>query len=156
MFCTNCGRELQDGEVCTCIQENHENDSNNYYAGTYYDPMQAYNVQDDASVNKQLPPRIDYPEGYKIKKKYVAVILALSVGMYGIHNFYLGKKDKALVQVLLSTVGAIFTVGISLIAVTIWAAVEGILLFTENIDRDADGYKIQTFEEAVAAKINKD
>ena len=42
--------------------------------------------------------RTDYPEGYKIKKKYVAVILAFTFGWLGIHNFYLGNKTKAIVK----------------------------------------------------------
>lgn len=95
------------------------------------------------------PARTDYPMGYKIKKKYVAVILAASLGPFGIHNFYLGNKNRALAQVLLSTVGALFTFGISTAAVSVWALVEAVLLLTENIDADGEGYKIQTFEESL-------
>ncbi len=175
MFCTKCGRELQDGEVCTCTQTNgeanmprvdenpvdngqdyyQENNNAVYYQGAYYNPNQAYN-QENPAKNKDIPARTDYPEGYKIKKKYVAVLLAWTFGMYGIHNFYLGKSDKALAQVLLSTVGAILTVGLSFIAVCIWATVEAVLLLTEKSDKDGNGYKIQTLEESIAKQINKD
>ena len=94
--------------------------------------------------------RTDYPEGYKIKKKYVAVILAFTFGWLGIHNFYLGNKTKAIVQVILGTVGAIF-VGVGTLAAAIWAIVEGILLLTESVDSDGDGFKIQTIDEAINA-----
>ena len=205
MFCANCGKELQEGEVCTCTQKTEAVNDNppvdysesettvlgtqgsqpqvneepvqqesfnpepqqgyynpvvnnvNVFPGAYYDPTQAYTEeQEDPAKNKKLPPRCDYPEGYKIKKKYVAVLLALSIGVFGIHNYYLGESNKGLIQLLLATVGGIFTVGIATIAVAVWATVEGVLLFTENIDRDANGYKIQTFEEAIAAQMKKD
>jgi len=191
MFCPNCGKELQEGEVCTCTQTNEEAvkaapvqepvaedipvqeaPQQNYYAppvqqegfnpqannvavfpGTYYDPQKAY---ENAQPEEKLPARCDYPEGYKIKKKYVAVLLAASLGMFGIHNFYLGNKDKALAQVLISTVGGLLSFGVGFIAVSVWAIVETVLLLTEDIDRDFNGFKIQTFEEAIAAQMKKD
>ena len=170
MFCANCGKELAEGEVCTCTQENTvpqteevqqeyynpENINPSYYVGTYYDPSSALNAKQEQEEIKKLPARTDYPEGYKIKKKYVAVLLAFSLGTFGIHNFYLGKSEKAIAQVILSTVGALLTFGISAIAVTIWATVEGVLLLTEDKDKDANGYKIQTFEESLAKQMNKD
>jgi TM2 domain-containing membrane protein YozV len=185
MFCPNCGKELAEGEICTCAQTNEEiventakteapaaeaEQPNNFnppieqegfnpqmnapfvFPGTYYDPQKAY---ENAQPEEKLPARTDYPEGYKIKKKYVAVLLAASLGMFGIHNFYLGNKDKALAQVLIATVGGILSLGLSFAAVTIWATVEAVLLLTEDIDRDANGYKIQTFEEAVANQMKK-
>ena len=176
MFCGNCGKELKEGEVCTCTQINEtpvqeaqaaqqtpqqaqyvqQGYNPNYIAfpGAYYDPTEAIN--NSVPVEKEnVPARTDYPEGYKIKKKYVAVLLALSVGVFGIHNFYLGNSNKGLAQLLVATVGGLFTFGIATIGVTIWATVEGVLLFTENIDKDSNGYKIQTFEESVAKAMNK-
>ena len=100
-----------------------------------------------------MPARTDYPEGYKIKKKYVAVILALWLGPFGIHHFYLGDKTKGIVKILLSTVGALVAVG-PLVA-TIWSIVDAVMLLTENTDRDAEGFKIQTFEEALVAQRMK-
>lgn len=113
---------------------------NGYYAPpVYYPPTKP-------------APRTDYPEGYKIKKKYVAVILAASLGVFGIHNFYLGNRSKALTQVLLSTVAGLFTLGISTAVVSIWSLVECVMLLTENEDTDANGFKIQTLEEALNPK----
>ena len=186
MFCPNCGKELAEGEVCTCTPANEEIVNNPpeeapqtfepvqeapqgaysepeqqfqqdfnpvVFPGAYYDPSQAYSNNE---TKEKIPARIDYPEGYKIKKKYVAVLLAASLGMFGIHNYYLGNNDKALAQVLIATVGGLLTFGLGLIATTIWATVEAVLLLTENIDKDSNGYKIQTFEESLAAQLKKD
>lgn len=190
MFCANCGKELKEGEVCTCTQTNEEiienppvqktaaeeapveayynpeaqqnyynpevnNTNYNVFPGAYYDPTQAYNAQNQEPKEK-IPARTDYPEGYKIKKKHVAVLLALSFGVFGIHNFYLGNSNRGLAQVLVATVGGLFSFGLATIGVLIWATVEAVLLLTENIDKDSNGYKIQTFEESLAKQINKD
>ena len=62
------------------------------------------------------------------KSKLVAGLLALFVGHFGIHNFYLGHTGKGILQLLLS-----FT-GIS----SIWALIEAIMIFTGSIT-DSDG-----------------
>lgn len=185
MNCPNCGRELAEGEVCNCTQENEQaqefnaspsQPEQNYYdpsvqqgyynpnvqqgvynqqqyqtQGTYYDPNAAYY---NPPAPEKGPARTDYPKGYKIKKKYAAVILAATLGVFGIHNFYLGNTGKAIAQVLIATVGSLF-LGIGFVAAYVWATVEAVLLLIESIDRDADGYKIQTFEEALAKEMNK-
>ncbi|MDD6355534.1 MAG: TM2 domain-containing protein [Oscillospiraceae bacterium] len=179
MICPNCGREVNEGETCVCgagettplntpeqDTTNAGNDSqseptytnsnpNTYYQSpqqpnpNYYNPNGGQQYYNPGMVYVQKA-RTDYPEGYKIKKKYVAVILAFTFGWLGIHNFYLGNKTKAIVQVLLGTVGAIF-VGVGTLAAAIWAIVEGVLLLTESIDSDGEGFKIQTIDEAINA-----
>lgn len=178
MICPNCGRELADGEICTCQQNNNENaqnvysdvhqsepvNENNYYNqnaepnyGTYYNPnaqqQNSYYQQNPqqpyyAPVPEAAPARTDYPQGYKIKKKYVAVLLAASLGFIGIHNYYLGDSSKGLAKILLTTVGSLLF-GLGPVAASIWALVETVQLLTEDIDKDANGFKIQTFEESL-------
>ena len=181
MNCPNCGKELAEGEVCTCTQENEQTkevnqlppqQQQNYYdpssqqqsyynpqvnpqtiyPGAYYDPSQAYN---NANSPEKLPARTDYPEGYKIKKKYVAVILAATLGVFGIHNFYLGNSSKGIAQLIVATAGTLLF-GIGLAVSYVWAIVETVFLLTEKIDRDAEGFKIQTFEEALAKEMKNE
>lgn len=145
MNCPNCNRELLEGEYCNCTA----NQTAQTQAPpvqtppepqTYYNPMPIINPQ----------PRTDYPQGYKIKKKYVAVILAALLGPFGIHNFYLGKRERGTAQLLLCTVGSLLF-GLGAIAAAIWAIVEAVQLLTEDINADAEGYKIQTLDEAFRA-----
>jgi len=120
---------------------------NAYQSPTYGDPNAAYQQPYYAPV-AEVPARTDYPEGYKIKRKYVAVLLGLWLGAFGIHNFYLGNQSKAIAQLLLSTVGSLlFFIGP--VAASVWAMVETVQILTESIDKDANGFKIQTFEEAL-------
>lgn len=170
-FCPNCGKELAEGEICACANQPVEQPAPQtepqpeytapqpeaapqpeYYAPQqeYYDPaQQQYGAPFYAAPVAPSKPaaRTDYPEGYKIKKKYVAVLLGYCLGVFGIHNFYLGNKNKGLAQVLLTTVGSIFTFGFSAVAVAIWSIVETTLILTEDINADANGFKIKTLEE---------
>jgi TM2 domain-containing membrane protein YozV len=176
MICPNCGRELAEGEVCNCQQPqqeavNQEPQQNNYYQPepqNYYQPeQQAYYSPEQQPQQPQQPQgnnyyypndaqyyapvgkpkaRTDYPEGYKIKKKYVAVLLGVTLGLFGIHNFYLGNTNKAIGQIVLTVVGGLLF-GIGTAASLIWAIVETALILTEETDADANGFKIQTFAE---------
>jgi TM2 domain-containing membrane protein YozV len=71
------------------------------------------------------------------KSRVVAGVLALFFGGLGIHNFYLGYNDKAVAQLLLSTLGLLILIG-PLIA-GVWAFIEAIQLFTGGIRYDAKG-----------------
>lgn len=130
---------------------------NEYYQPAQ--PNQAYQPPQDAPYFAPVPPqmpmampaRTDYPLGYPIKRKYVAVILAVTLGAFGLHNFYLGKSGKALAQLLIATLGSLFF-GLGFMAAQIWAFVEAVQLFSEKTNTDANGFKIQTFEEALVAE----
>lgn len=117
----------------------------------YYNPYQQQPQPQYYAPEPKKPASTEYPEGYKIKKKYVTVLLGFFLGAFGIHNFYLGYSSKAIAQLLLSTVGAIFVIGpvVSLI----WSLVETVLILTENMDADAENYKIMTFEESLARTL---
>lgn len=93
-------------------------------------------------------PRTDYPEGYKIKKKLVAVILGWTLGYLGIHNFYLGNQNKAIAQLLICLIGNLFF-GLGFIAAAVWAMVDTVKLLTESNNIDGNGFKIMTFEESL-------
>lgn len=73
------------------------------------------------------------PDGMPLKSKMVAGLLGIFVGGLGIHNFYLGNTNKAIIQIVVTFV----TCGIG----SIWGLVEGILILTgsPNYSTDADG-----------------
>lgn len=81
-----------------------------------------YNIQDSSNM----------------KSKTTAGILAIFIGYLGIHNFYLGYTGKAISQLLLTCVGWLLCFTGPIIA-CIWGIVEGIMIFTGNINTDAQG-----------------
>ena len=77
------------------------------------------------------------------KSKVAAGLLALFLGSYGVHNFYLGYTGKAVTQLLLTIIGfplCFVLIGFPMIAgASIWAFVEAIMIFAGSINKDAKG-----------------
>lgn len=66
-------------------------------------------------------------------RRILAGIMGVLFGAYGVHNFIYGYTTKGIIQILMSTILAIFTCGLSAIAAYIWGLVEGILILTDQI-----------------------
>lgn len=64
------------------------------------------------------------------KSRTVAGILALTLGIFGAHNFYIGHKPKAVTQLVMSTVGGVFSCGVSTVVIGFWALAEAVGFFT--------------------------
>ena len=77
------------------------------------------------------------------KSKLVAGLLAILIGTFGVHNFYLGYTKKAVTQLVLTIIGMVLScivIGVFvIIGVSIWGLVEGIMIFTGSINQDANG-----------------
>ena len=81
------------------------------------------------------PPQYQPQAGYVQKSRVAAGILAILLGTYGIHSFYLGNTSKGLMQLLLS----LFTCGIGAIVMLIWGIVDGVRILDGRINTDANG-----------------
>lgn len=121
MYCKNCGNEV-DGNAAVCLKCG-------FAAGTgkNYCPFCGKETNEYAAVciscgKSLIPPRDER------KSKIAAGLLGILIPI-GIHSFYLGFNGKGIAQLLLSFIG----VG------SVWSVIEGILILTGNIDRDADG-----------------
>ena len=77
------------------------------------------------------------------KQKMIAGLLAIFLGAYGVHNFYLGFKKKAITQLIIGVVGFLLSfiiIGIIPLAVVgVWAIIDAVNIFTGKIACDADG-----------------
>jgi len=77
------------------------------------------------------------------KQKLVAGLLAIFLGCYGVHNFYLGYTKKAVIQLVCTIVGLVLSIiligAFVVLGISIWAWVEAIMIFTGKIDTDANG-----------------
>ncbi len=67
-------------------------------------------------------------------------LFGIFLGAFGVHNFYLGYTEKAVIQLLLGTVGALLIVGPMISG--IWGLIEGIMILTGHIDKDGQGQPI--------------
>ncbi|MBN3457861.1 TM2 domain-containing protein [Mycobacterium sp. DSM 3803] len=89
------------------------------------------------SYPQQSPPYGQQPDAVQ-KSKVVAGILGILLGSIGIHNFYLGKTGRGIVQIIVTVV----TFGIG----GIWGFIEGILILVSkpgtSWHRDAAGVEL--------------
>lgn len=68
------------------------------------------------------------PAGYAPKSKIVAGILGIVLGAFGIHNFYLGRTTRAIVQLVITVV----SFGTLAFIPAVWGLVEGILILVSQ------------------------
>lgn len=78
---------------------------------------------------------IDPPPGYCQRSRMAAGILAILMGTYGVHSFYLGNTSRGLMQLLVS----LLTCGVGAIVMLIWGILDGIKLLDGRINTDANG-----------------
>lgn len=76
----------------------------------------------------------------KSKSKSLAGILGMFLGVYGVHNFYLGNTGKAVAQLLLGTLGSVVVVGP--IVSQVWGVIEGVQILSGTITVDGLGNPI--------------
>ena len=84
-------------------------------------------------TQEYVAPPVEKEKPYGDKNRYTAGILAVLLGVFGVHNFYLGYTKKAIIQLIL---------GLSVVFVyvsVIWGIYEGILLFTDKLNVDGKG-----------------
>jgi TM2 domain-containing membrane protein YozV len=98
--------------------------------------------QPAASSFSQPPPQPQAQTYPNQKSKLVAGLLAIiGLGMYGVHNFYLGFNGKAILQLLLGTVGWIIIIGPVISG--IWGLIEGIMILCTPNGKDAKGIPLK-------------
>ncbi|MFD2841603.1 TM2 domain-containing protein [Populibacterium corticicola] len=123
------------------------NSGNPYQSGQPYggpqqgQPYQQQPYGQQGPYGGQQPPYMQPPTGQK--SKIVAGILGILLGVFGVHNFYLGNTGKAVAQLLITVV----SVGTLAVISSIWGLVEGILILVSKPGdpwhRDARGFELQ-------------
>ncbi len=69
------------------------------------------------------------------KSKMAAGLLGIFLGVFGVHNFYLGYTGKAIAQLLISVLSCGFLALVS----EIWGLIEGIMILSGSINTDGNG-----------------
>ena len=88
-------------------------------------------------MNTLHGPQMVYP--HMQKSKLVMLLLAIFLGWAGGHNFYIGFTSKAVAQLLIS----ILSFGLLAPVSSIWALIEGIVLFGNQHAIDSNGIPLK-------------
>ena len=116
-FCTNCGQELEEN-VSFCLNCGKEVNSSK-------------KTQENSKVNNNA----NKINGVVQKSKIAAGLLAIFLGSFGVHNFYLGYTNKAVAQLLIT----LLSCGTLSFVSGTWALVEGVMILTGSMNADAEG-----------------
>ena len=96
-------------------------------------PMQAYGQGQPAQPYGQQGMIMQQQVGSR--SKIVTFLLGFFLGVFGVHNFYLGKTGLGITQLLIT----VLTFGLGMIITGPWALIESILALASSNFRDGDG-----------------
>lgn len=150
-ICKVCGRAMDDNynvcPYCGTVPGDARDDSQQtepqqsdmgYNAPPQY---QAPPLRND--INQKNEPPEYTPAPRPQRSAYVAAILAVFLGAFGVHNFYLDRKNRALMQLLIAVIGAALTFGVATLAMEVWAVIEGVKILKGEINTDGTGNMIK-------------
>lgn len=137
MYCKNCGQEIDNlAEICVHCGVKVGNGTK-YCKNCGFELPAGAEFCTNCGVSNNAAPNQAPEASAKSKSKIAAGLLAIFLGAYGVHNFYLGFTKRAVIQLLVS----ILTCGIGAAVISIWALIEGIfyLVGKEGYTTDANG-----------------
>lgn len=141
-YCKNCGEPYMTDEAVMCVKCGVAKGQGSNYCHNCGKP-----VAPQASVCLNCGVATTQAVPADAKSKIAAGLLAIFLGAFGVHNFYLGYTTKAITQLVLTIVGFVLScivVGIFLVlGIEIWGIVEGVMILTGKIDRDANGIPLK-------------
>lgn len=142
MFCKNCGEQYATDQAVICVKCGTAKGQ-----GANFCPNCGKPVNPLSEVCMSCGVALKNIAQYQPKSKILAGLLGIFLGAFGVHNFYLGYTSKAVIQLVCSIVGLILScvvIGIFVVlGIEIWGLVEGILILTGKIDKDAKGVPLE-------------
>lgn len=133
MYCKNCGKEMEPtAKMCqACGTELGKSINYCSRCGAKREPCESKCKNCGIEI---VPSSAKKAKEHAPRSKIAAGVLAILLGTWGIHNFYLGYYWRGAAQFLLGWMGQIF--GYFWIISAVWAFIEAIMLFCGAIDKD--------------------
>lgn len=140
-YCKHCGQPYQTDEAVMCVKCGAPKGKGTNFChncGKSIDPNAAVCMTCGVATTSVKPA--------DAKSKIAAGLLGIFLGCFGVHNFYLGYTQKAVIQLVATIVGFLLCcIGIGVfivLGVEIWGLIEGIMILTGSINKDGDGNPI--------------
>lgn len=105
--------------------------------GQYYAPPQPPYGQHLYGQAPYAPPRqpyasVPYAPPIVTKDHVAAGLLAIFLGVFGVHKFYLGYNTAGFIMLAITILGSIFTIGLAAGAMLVISLIEGIIYLTKS------------------------
>ena len=131
MYCRNCGSLMND-QAAICITCGVPVGKGNNYCpmcGETTDSMSQICMKCGVNLNANGEQ----------KSKLAAGLFGIFLGVFGVHRFYLGHIGIGVAQLLITVLSCGFLSGVSFI----WGLIEGILILSGSINKDAKGVPLR-------------
>lgn len=133
--CPYCGKKADAQETETDQQQSAEQTAESNFAYGAPGAENAYTQQ--PPVQENIPEYIPAPKPQR--SAYVAAFLALFFGVFGLHDFYLDRHNKAIIKLLVSLLGC----GIGAVIIEIISIIDAVKLLKGEINVDGKGEMIK-------------
>jgi TM2 domain-containing membrane protein YozV len=124
MYCRNCAAQI-DPKAVVCVHCGVPPRAERKFCGNCAEPTEA---------NQVVCVKCGASMGQVGKDKVAAGILALLLGTFGIHKFYLGYNTEGVLMLLISIVGGIILCAVPTVVMALIALAEGIIYLTKSED----------------------
>ena len=129
MYCKNCGNPMDPNAAicvkCGCARGTGLSNCQN--CGQPTNPSAAACMNCGYAIRPVVNPNA--------KSKLAAGLLGIFLGVFGVHNFYLGFTGKAVAQLLITLLSCFVLSPVS----AIWGLIEGIMYLAGSYKTDASG-----------------
>ena len=71
-------------------------------------------------------------EALRQKDHVAAGLLAIFLGMFGVHKFYLGCNQAGFLMLAVTVIGSIFTFGLAAAVIEVISIIEGVIYLTQS------------------------
>lgn len=164
-YCSNCGATITpDQNNCTMCgyfvgkagSNPNQSQANYNYNRTQTmtadsNPLQGTAFDNNMNQNAGYPVNPNsnpYASSANVAKSRVAAgLLGIFFGGFGVHNFYLGYTNRAVLQLVLSIVGILTAcIGVGALlcfGVGVWGFAEGIMILTGKVETDSKGIPLK-------------
>lgn len=136
MYCTNCGKEMNDNQAI-CLNCGVKTGVGKAYCGNCGSA-----VAPEADVCTSCGVSLNRAPAVSTRNKIAAGLLALFLGTLGIHWFYLGDNKKGMIYLLVSLLGGLVSCGVASAVIAVIALVDAIRIFMGNVN-DVNGAPLQ-------------
>lgn len=140
MYCRECGQVIANENAVICVKCGTKKGHGNKFCYNCGAAVRNENAEYCLECGVSLKKSSVFGSN-GAKNKVAAGLLALFVGAFGIHRFYLGYNNIGIIQLVLTLAGFL-TCGITTLAAQIWAIVDCVLIFTDKLP-EANGAALE-------------
>jgi TM2 domain-containing membrane protein YozV len=138
MYCKNCGEKYSNDKAIICVKCGVKKGQGDNYCPECGEeipnPNSEFCLKCGVKLKNNFSSILTNDEP---KEKIIAGLLALFLGSFGIHRFYLGYNNIGIAQLILGVLGFL-TCGITTIISGIWGIVDCVFIFTDKLP-DSNG-----------------